>query len=229
MEEMEKEREAAASMVGGKVIDGARTIINYAISRLPFLVVAEDGRVVRPDILQHIQLTQRQRYLETFEEIDRWTALFQAGKITKQQLEQNRQRLQVPEVTKFDIADSLEHFTASRVFGFADLDAALNSLPRHLKILVGIGLAAAKTVLKVNSGAYEQLKTYRRNLVLQMINHSSTQEAYMILKDRPYLLNFVSEYLLFKLGIPAAPRGFIPPPVEIAPSPPKTTVKEGDV
>jgi hypothetical protein len=209
--EIEKEREKAGAMVGGKVIEGARSIINYAVQRLPNLVIDERGRVVRQDILNRIKTQHKSKYSEIYAEREKYIGMYHAKQINKQQLDGVLSQIHVPDITIFDTADALEFFVANRGFTFSDIDSGLNALPKHLKLITGFGLAAAKTVLKVNEGAFDQLKTYRHNLILHLINHSTTETAYVILKDRPNLLKFVSEYVLWKLGIPAAPKGYVVP------------------
>lgn len=209
--DIEKEREKAGAMVGGKIIEGARSIINYAVQRLPYLVVNEQGKVVRPDILKRIQEQHKKKYASIYEEREKYVKLYSGKQITKEQLENVIANIHVPEITIFDTTDALEFYVIQKAFTFSDIDAGLNALPRHLKLITGMGLAAAKTVLKVNDGAFEQLKTYRQNLILHLINHSTTETAYVILKDRPHLLKFVSEYVLWKLGVPAAPKDYKPP------------------
>lgn len=103
--------------------------------------------------------------------------------------------------TKDEIATVLEELSTG--FRYEYLDEMLVNLDDwKIKVAIAAGLSTAKTILKLEPSWVKELQTKRGSLILQMLKHEQTYESYLLLKDRPRLTEFISNYLLIKLGIP---------------------------
>jgi len=114
------------------------------------------------------------------------------------------QRVPNPEeMTVEDVADVLEDM--SDRLDMEQLDETIRRIPDwKVKLAVAGGLAAAKTILKLEPEWTRELSEKREKLILQLLQHPSTARAYALLKDRPHLLKFITDYVLLKLGVPIA-------------------------
>ena len=193
------ESENAVAM---KIIEAARSIVNYAVAQLPGIFMDDKGNILWHEGYIYLSQVHRQKYSILYEQLDRLVMMKKAGRLTEERYNELVAKLQIPEISLEDICDTLEYFSGKGKLGFEVLDQAIGTLPVHLKVLVGIGFGAGRTVLRTNSGAFDELRTERDQMVLKLIKHESTRQAYFLLKDRPNLLKFISEYVLMKLNIP---------------------------
>ena len=149
------------------VVKAGRTIADYAVQNLPFLIFDQDGNI---------------RWEEAFEKLK----------------EINRDPAAV---TNEEIAQALESLAGG--FKTEMLDELIANLPDwKIRVAVGMGMGAAKTLLKINKRWVKELQQKREKLVLTMLQHPQTIQSYELLKDKPYLTKFVTDYVLYRLGVP---------------------------
>ena len=82
------------------------------------------------------------------------------------------------------------------------IDESLKKAPLRLRLLVGAGLAFARTGLKSEPDKVQELSEEGESLVLEMLRHPSTEQAFIVLSTRPKLLKFLTMYSFLRLGIP---------------------------
>lgn len=93
-------------------------------------------------------------------------------------------------------------------FKFDMLDNMIKNLSDwKVKIAIGVGLASARTILKVEPDWIAELNSQRETLVLKMLNHESTISSYQLLEHRPRLTKFITDYTLMKVGIQTKSEG----------------------
>lgn len=185
-----------------KIIEAARSIVNYAVVQLPGIFMDEKGNILWQEGYLYLSQIHRQKYSHLYDQLDRLQAMLKARRIDQARFNALAAQLQIPAINLEDICDTLEYFTGKGKIGFNVLDQAIGTLPVHLKVLVGIGFGAGRTVLRTNSGAFQELRVERDQMIIKLIKHESTRQAYFLLKDRPNLLKYISEYVLMKLNIP---------------------------
>ena len=108
------------------------------------------------------------------------------------------------EPTLADVADVLEQL-ADRLDPAQVFDALRRIPDWKVKLAISGGMAAAKTILRVNPEWRRELVEKREELVLAMLANPGLSQAYLILKDRPNLLRFVTDCVLIALGVEQVP------------------------
>jgi len=82
------------------------------------------------------------------------------------------------------------------------LDDAIRKIEDwKVKLAIAGGLAAAKTMLRMNPSWYRELREKREEIILELLKHPDLHHAYELLKDRPKLVKFITDYVLLKLGV----------------------------
>ena len=104
-------------------------------------------------------------------------------------------------VSNEEIAQALEGLAEG--FKTEMLDEVITNLPDwKVRIAVGMGIGASKTLLKMNKRWVKELQQKREKLILTILQHETTLQSYELLKDKPNLTRFITDYVLLKLGVP---------------------------
>nr|WP_294805621.1 hypothetical protein [uncultured Nitrososphaera sp.] len=103
-------------------------------------------------------------------------------------------------ITLDEIADVLEMHPEQ--LDIRELDKGSKQMPIQMRVIMAGGLAGARFILAREPSWKKELMEKRESLILTILYSNQTMEAFMLLRNRPNLLRFLTSYVFFKLGIP---------------------------